>query len=100
LIDALLTGISLFIAATFGWTAGFGFSAGLIDFLLSLKVPLANKPYMLIVQGLIFALIYYVGFRWAIKTFNLATPGRGDELESLEADEPELAFAGDGTAVA
>ena len=31
-IHALLTGLSLFIAALFHWTAGFSFSAGLIDF--------------------------------------------------------------------
>lgn len=35
-VHALLTGLSLFIAATFHWTAGFSFSAGLIDYVLSL----------------------------------------------------------------
>ncbi|MBF4022255.1 PTS transporter subunit EIIC, partial [Burkholderia pseudomallei] len=54
-VHAVLTGLSLAIAATFHWTAGFGFSGGLIDFILSSSLPLANKPYMLIVQGLVFA---------------------------------------------
>src|SRR5690606_28951199 len=30
-VHAALTGISLFIAATFHWTAGFAFSAGFVD---------------------------------------------------------------------
>ncbi len=41
-VHAVLTGISMFIAALFHWTAGFNFSAGLIDFILSLRVPIAN----------------------------------------------------------
>ena len=75
-VHAILTGLSLFIAATFQWTAGFNFSAGFIDFILSLRVPIANKPYMLLVQGLVMALIYYFTFMFVIKKFNLMTPGR------------------------
>lgn len=79
LVHAVLTGLSLAIAAAFHWTAGFGFSGGLIDFILSSSLPLANKPYMLIVQGLVFAVIYYVVFRFLITKFNLQTPGREDD---------------------
>ena len=57
LAHAALTGISMFIAATFHWTAGFGFSAGFVDFFLSLRLPLANQPFMLILQGLVFFVI-------------------------------------------
>jgi len=78
-VHAALTGLSLFIAATFHWTAGFAFSAGFVDFFLSLKIPLANQPYMLIVQGLVFAVIYYFLFRFLIVKFNLKTPGREDD---------------------
>ncbi|HYK74142.1 MAG TPA: N-acetylglucosamine-specific PTS transporter subunit IIBC [Pseudoneobacillus sp.] len=85
-VHAVLTGISLAIAATFHWTAGFGFSAGLVDFVLSLKMPLANQPYMLLVQGLVFAVIYYFLFRFIITKFNLMTPGREeDDEEDFEA---------------
>ena len=56
-VHALLTGLSLFIAATFHWTAGFSFSAGLIDYVLSLINPVSNHPLMLLVQGCIFHLI-------------------------------------------
>lgn len=89
-IHAVLTGISLFIAATFQWTLGFGFSAGFVDGVLAFNLPLANQPYMLIVQGLVFAVLYYVIFLFAIKTFDLKTPGRGQALgaeETAEASE-------------
>ncbi|MDQ0155294.1 PTS system N-acetylglucosamine-specific IIC component [Robertmurraya andreesenii] len=80
-VHALLTGLSLFIAATFQWTAGFGFSAGFIDFFLSQRIPIANMPLMLVLQGLVFAVIYYALFRFLITKFNLKTPGRGDDVE-------------------
>ena len=91
LLHALFTGISLFVSAFFGWTAGFGFSAGLIDYFLSFNLPLANKPIMLLLQGLVFALIYYVGFRWAIVQFDLQTPGRGVEVGPTMEEEPATA---------
>lgn len=80
-VHAALTGISMAVAATFDWTAGFGFSAGFIDFVLSSRLPLANQPYMLIVQGLIIAVIYYVLFRLLIIKFNFKTPGREDDVD-------------------
>lgn len=80
-VHAVLTGISLAVAAMFHWTAGFGFSAGLVDFVLSLKIPIANQPYMLLLQGLVFAVIYYFLFRFIITKFNLMTPGREEDTE-------------------
>ncbi|MCM3086842.1 N-acetylglucosamine-specific PTS transporter subunit IIBC [Bhargavaea ginsengi] len=91
-VHAALTGLSLFIAASFQWTAGFGFSAGLIDFVLSLRIPIANMPLMLLVQGLFFALIYYFLFRFLIRKFDLKTPGREDD--EIVEEEAETA-AGD-----
>ena len=75
-IHAFLTGISVFIAAHMHWIAGFGFSAGLVDLVLSTLNPLATHWYMLILQGFMFFLIYYVVFYFTIKNFNLVTPGR------------------------
>lgn len=88
-VHAALTGISMFIAALFHWTAGFNFSAGLVDFVLSLRVPIANQPLMLVVLGLIMAVVYYFVFTFVIKTFNLITPGReaGEGEEDLDLDE-------------
>lgn len=84
-IHAVLTGISVFIAASMHWIAGFGFSAGLVDMVLSSRNPLATHWWMLIPQGIVFFALYYVVFRFTIKKFNLMTPGR------------ELAVAGDET---
>ncbi|MFC6175640.1 N-acetylglucosamine-specific PTS transporter subunit IIBC [Companilactobacillus huachuanensis] len=81
-IHAIFTGLSMAFAAFMHWTAGFTFSAGLVDYILSFHMPIANKPYMLLVQGLVMAVIYYFGFDFAIKKFNLMTPGR----EPIEED--------------
>ena len=79
LLHAVLTGISVFIAASMHWMAGFGFSAGFIDLVLSTRNPLAQGWYMLIIQGLVFFVIYYVVFKFAIEKFNLKNPGREDD---------------------
>ena len=75
-LHAALTGISLFIAAKMQWIAGFGFSAGLVDLVLSSRNPLAQNWVMLIFQGLVFFAIYYLAFYFVITKFNLSTPGR------------------------
>ncbi len=81
-VHALLTGISLFVASSLNATAGFSFSAGLIDLIASWRMPLANNTWMLLVMGLVFAVLYFVIFDWMIKHFNLNTPGRGEVLEN------------------
>lgn len=86
-VHAALTGFSLAVAAFFHWTAGFGFSAGLVDFILSSRLPLANMPYMLLVQGLVFGLIYYVLFRFLIQKFQLKTPGREEGETETETED-------------
>ncbi|MGL4207201.1 MAG: N-acetylglucosamine-specific PTS transporter subunit IIBC [Aeromonadaceae bacterium] len=78
-LHALLTGLSVFIAATMHWIAGFGFSAGLVDLVLSSRNPLAVQWYMLLLQGVAFFFIYYLLFRFMIVRFNLKTPGREEE---------------------
>ena len=85
-VHAILTGISVAIAAAFHWTAGFGFSAGFVDYFLSLRNPVANNPWMLIPLGLIFFVIYYFVFRFCIRKFNLKTPGREDDDVEVNAE--------------
>ena len=89
-IHAVLTGISVFIAASMHWIAGFGFSAGLVDMVLSSRNPLATHWYMLIPQGLVFFVIYYVIFRFTITRFNLMTPGRELAVAGSEADGQDV----------
>lgn len=96
-IHAVLTGISVFIAASMQWIAGFGFSAGLVDMVLSSRNPLAVHWYMLILQGLVFFVIYYVVFRFTITKFNLMTPGRELAVAGSEADGQDVNVSGTAT---
>ena len=81
LVHAIMSGLSMFVCALLQSTAGFSFSAGLIDYVLSLKMPIANKPLLLLAVGAVSAILYYVIFDFCIKKFNLKTPGREDEEE-------------------
>ena len=76
---AVLTGSSLAVMNLIGARDGFGFSAGAIDFLLNLGI--AEKPWAIIVAGLIYAVIYYVIFRFMIVKLDLKTPGRDPEQD-------------------
>jgi N-acetylglucosamine PTS system EIICBA or EIICB component len=71
---AVLTGVSMAVAAAIGARDGFGFSAGLIDYLLNFNI--ATKPLLLLVMGLVYAPLYYFVFRFLIRRYNLPTPGR------------------------
>ncbi len=79
LIHAVLTGISLAVVSLLPARAGFNFSAGLIDWILSFKAPFAVNPLFLPAIGLVVAAIYYVLFRIVIVKFDLKTPGREDD---------------------
>ncbi|WP_420868092.1 PTS transporter subunit EIIC [Corynebacterium xerosis] len=82
---AVLTGSSLAVMNLIGARDGFGFSAGAIDFLLNLGI--AEKPWAIIVAGLVYAVIYYVIFRFMIVKLDLKTPGRDPEQDPApEAD--------------
>lgn len=88
-IHAVLTGIMMFVAASFQWIAGFGFSAGLIDYVLSIRSPFANEIFMLIPLGIICGILYYSIFRFLIIRYNLMTPGREIDDVVIEVDEKE-----------
>ena len=81
-IHGLLAGLALGICELLDWSMGFGFSAGLIDYLLNFKLAAeasnagATGPIGILGLGVVFAVLYYTLFSWAIKTYNLATPGR------------------------
>ena len=79
IIHAVLTGTSLALANALSIKDGFGFSAGLFDYLLNFNI--ATKPLLLIVMGLGYAAVYYFTFRFVIRKWNLRTPGREEEGE-------------------
>lgn len=82
-MHAVFTGLSLVVANMFGTLHGFGFSAGLIDFVLNWG--LATKPFTLLLIGLGFGALYFFTFTFAIRAFNLKSPGREDDDEEASA---------------
>jgi N-acetylglucosamine PTS system EIICBA or EIICB component len=76
-LHAVLTGSAMVLMALLGVHLGFGFSAGLFDYVLNFGK--AQRPLLLIPVGLGYAAIYYTVFRVAIARFNLRTPGREEE---------------------
>ena len=86
IIHAVLTGLSLAIAYALDIHLGFSFSAGLIDLLLYGTAPAARNIPLLLVMGVVFFVLYYLLFRFAITRWNMRTPGREDESE-FEAEQ-------------
>lgn len=86
-IHAVLTGLSLAIAYVLDIHLGFSFSAGLIDLLLYGGAPAAKNIPLLVGMGVVFFVLYYLLFRFAITRWNLRTPGREpeDEFEAEQA---------------
>jgi PTS system N-acetylglucosamine-specific IIC component len=76
-IHVVLTGLAFPIMHYLDIHLGFGFSAGLFDYVLNFKQ--ATKPLWLIPLGLAYFAVYYGLFRFFIVRFNLATPGREPE---------------------
>lgn len=73
-MHAVLTGLAMLLMDMLGVRLGFGFSAGLFDYVLNFG--LATRPLLLLPVGAAYFTIYYVAFRFAILRFNLSTPGR------------------------
>ncbi|WP_292139595.1 N-acetylglucosamine-specific PTS transporter subunit IIBC [Butyrivibrio sp.] len=84
LVHAVLSGISAAVCAALPFRVGFNFSAGFVDWFLSFKAPMAVNPWLILPIGLVFAVIYYVVFRFVITKFDLKTPGREDDTEEEE----------------
>jgi N-acetylglucosamine PTS system EIICBA or EIICB component len=80
LVHAVLTGVSLAVVSMLGIRSGFGFSAGMIDYVLNFGI--ASKPLLLLAFGLCYGVLYYFIFLYAIKKWDIPTPGRLDEEES------------------
>jgi PTS system N-acetylglucosamine-specific IIC component len=83
-MHAVLTGTSLALVNALGIKDGFGFSAGLFDYVLNFNI--ATKPLLIIVVGAAYAAIYYFAFRFVIRKWNLRTPGREEEGEESAAE--------------
>jgi len=89
----VLTGVSMVVMNLLGVKLGFGFSAGLFDYLLSFGI--ATRPLLLIPVGLGYFALYYFSFRWCIQHFDLKTPGRDAGEVIAERDASRGTRGGD-----
>ena len=98
-IYAALYGIFTMITVALGFRAGFSFSAGAMDLFFSASLPAAAKTWLIIPLGIAAFLVFYFVFLFAIKKFDLKTPGREDD-DDLEAEKNIELANDDYTAIA
>jgi PTS system N-acetylglucosamine-specific IIC component len=82
-LHAVLTGTAMVIMDALHVKLGFGFSAGLFDYVLNFNK--ATRPLLLIPVGLVYFGLYYGLFRFFILRFDLKTPGREPDEEIAAA---------------
>ena len=80
-VYALLYAIFAAVTVALGYRAGFCFSAGLTDAIFSSFLPAASKSWLLIPLGIAAFVVFYLVFLFAIKKFDLKTPGREDDQD-------------------
>jgi len=101
-LHALLTGLALALAQMLGIHAGFGFSAGMIDYLINYK--LATKPELLLPLGFAFGVLYFVTSYYTIKLLKLNIFQEDPELQAASHSDETLAFitalGGEGNIIA
>ena len=97
-IYALLYGIFTIVTVALGFRAGFSFSAGATDLLFSSTLPAAQKTLLIIPLGIAAFVVFYFVFLFAIKKFDLKTPGREDD--DLEEEKNVQLASDDYTEIA
>uniref|UniRef100_UPI003F68B7A2 glucose-specific PTS transporter subunit IIBC n=1 Tax=Macrococcus animalis TaxID=3395467 RepID=UPI003F68B7A2 len=93
-VHAVLDGFSFLILYLMDLHLGYTFSGGFIDF-FTFGMLQGRTPWWLVIPvGLVYALIYYVLFRFFIVKLNLKTPGReDDEVVNKVTSNDELPFS-------
>jgi N-acetylglucosamine PTS system EIICBA or EIICB component len=91
-VHALLTGFAFIIMNALDVRLGFGFSAGLFDYVLNYKF--ATHPLLLLPVGAAYFGLYYGVFRFAIVKFDLKTPGRENVDGAADATVTAASAAG------
>ncbi|KFN11244.1 glucose-specific PTS transporter subunit IIBC [Paenibacillus macerans] len=86
-VHCVFAGLSFMTMHLLGVKIGMTFSGGLIDYLIFGVIPNRTPWWYVIIVGLILAVIYYFGFRFVIRKFNLRTPGREEPAEDNEDAE-------------
>jgi len=89
---AILVGIAYLVTYLLDARLGYSFSHGFIDYALYYVNDI--KPWIVLVLGPIFAVVYFVVFRTLILRLNLKTPGREAEA-ALDTADIKAAVADD-----
>jgi PTS system N-acetylglucosamine-specific IIC component len=92
ILHALLTGLAMATAQLFNIHAGFGFSAGFIDYVINYK--LGTNPLLILPLGAVFGVLYFVLSYYTIKIFKLKIlqSELKDEDSSSTGSNDALAF--------
>ncbi|MBW8348320.1 glucose-specific PTS transporter subunit IIBC [Bacillus sp. IITD106] len=89
-IHTIFAGLSFMTMHLLNVKIGMTFSGGLIDYILFGVINPQTHAWLVIPVGGVFAVIYYFGFRFAIRKFNLATPGREKDEGTSEQAAPKV----------
>ena len=90
LLHAILTGLAVASAHALDIHHGFGFSAGLFDYVINYK--LATNPILILPLGLFFGFIYFGLSYYMIKLFKLTIFEADKESEKVESSNEAEAF--------
>lgn len=83
-IHVLLAGTSFLVMHLLNVKIGMTFSGGFIDYILYGLLNWDRTNALLVIPvGIVYAFVYYFLFSFAIKKFNLKTPGREDEEQEI-----------------
>ncbi|AKG33982.1 glucose-specific PTS transporter subunit IIBC [Paenibacillus durus] len=98
-VHAVFAGLSFMTMQILGVKIGMTFSGGFIDYVLFGIIPNRTSWWLVVPVGLAIAVIYYFGFRFVIRKFNLKTPGREDVVEDdadgADSNAAAISTAGD-----
>lgn len=99
-VYAALFGVFTIITYYVGFRGGFCFSAGATDLIFSSSLPAAAKTWIIIPLGIAAFIVFFVVFDFAIRKFDLKTPGREVENEKVESEKTITPKNNDYTALA
>lgn len=88
-VHAVFAGLSFMTMHILNVKIGMTFSGGFIDYVLFGIIPNRTAWWLVIPVGLALAVIYYFGFRFVIRKFNLMTPGREEDTGEVEDTNTE-----------
>lgn len=95
-LHAVFAGLSFMTMNILNVKIGMTFSGGFIDYVLFGIIPNRTAWWLIIPVGLVLAFIYYFGFRFVIRKFDLMTPGREEDTNEIEDSNTEsISKAGD-----